>query len=140
MIRRPPRSTLFPYTTLFRSRLEWIAAGGMNNPVELTFTEAAELIGTETYFTDPKAGQRDALVYWTEGGVYPKPNKNITRDNLTRTGELMPVVSKYSRVSPAGIYRYRNTVLGPDFKDNLFSAQFNTHRIIRHKLFREGGS
>src|SRR5471030_3417448 len=26
MIRRPPRSTLFPYTTLFRS--EWIAYGG----------------------------------------------------------------------------------------------------------------
>src|SRR2546422_3295871 len=23
MIRRPPRSTLFPYTTLFRSGLEW---------------------------------------------------------------------------------------------------------------------
>src|SRR3712207_7256456 len=23
MIRRPPRSTLFPYTTLFRSRTEW---------------------------------------------------------------------------------------------------------------------
>src|SRR5690349_22340430 len=26
MLRRPPRSTLFPYTTLFRSR-HWIAAG-----------------------------------------------------------------------------------------------------------------
>src|SRR2546430_10454981 len=24
MIRRPPRSTLFPYTTLFRSHLPWI--------------------------------------------------------------------------------------------------------------------
>src|SRR2546429_7254741 len=24
MIRRPPRSTLFPYTTLFRSLLEWM--------------------------------------------------------------------------------------------------------------------
>src|SRR2546425_6581695 len=24
MIRRPPRSTLFPYTTLFRSEAEWI--------------------------------------------------------------------------------------------------------------------
>src|SRR2546426_9215350 len=23
MIRRPPRSTLFPYTTLFRSRVDW---------------------------------------------------------------------------------------------------------------------
>src|SRR5688572_32478802 len=27
MIRRPPRSTLFPYTTLFRSRREWISPG-----------------------------------------------------------------------------------------------------------------
>src|SRR3712207_7285999 len=28
MIRRPPRSTLFPYTTLFRSRLWRAVAGG----------------------------------------------------------------------------------------------------------------
>src|SRR5688572_32994867 len=26
MIRRPPRSTLFPYTTLFRSQLVWLDA------------------------------------------------------------------------------------------------------------------
>src|SRR5260221_3650066 len=30
MIRRPPRSTLFPYTTLFRSRS---TVSGMSNPV-----------------------------------------------------------------------------------------------------------
>src|SRR2546430_15018493 len=28
MIRRPPRSTLFPYTTLFRSAAVWLARGG----------------------------------------------------------------------------------------------------------------
>src|SRR5260221_8707743 len=28
MIRRPPRSTLFPYTTLFRSMPEWPAQAG----------------------------------------------------------------------------------------------------------------
>src|SRR2546422_2459193 len=28
MIRRPPRSTLFPYTTLFRSRVELLARQG----------------------------------------------------------------------------------------------------------------
>src|SRR2546430_11983473 len=30
MIRRPPRSTLFPYTTLFRSWLEWQAVPSEN--------------------------------------------------------------------------------------------------------------
>src|SRR3712207_8722933 len=31
MIRRPPRSTLFPYTTLFRSRLATLLAGRHRN-------------------------------------------------------------------------------------------------------------
>src|SRR2546430_13618225 len=30
MIRRPPRSTLFPYTTLFRS-YQWTSANGLGN-------------------------------------------------------------------------------------------------------------
>ena len=122
------------------SNLQWISAGGMNNPVGLTFTTASEVLGTQTYFTDPKAGQRDALMYWTEGGVYPKPNSNITRDELPLTGDLMPVVTKYSRVAPSGITRYRNNLLGEGYQDNLFSAQFNTHRVLRHKLIRSGAS
>src|SRR2546430_10695887 len=35
MIRRPPRSTLFPYTTLFRSTFK-DAAGNAGNPVSTT--------------------------------------------------------------------------------------------------------
>src|SRR5260370_23095922 len=31
MIRRPPRSTLFPYTTLFRSNLVQVVVGGVDN-------------------------------------------------------------------------------------------------------------
>src|SRR2546430_14958255 len=34
MIRRPPRSTLFPYTTLFRSREKRTQAGTNTNPGE----------------------------------------------------------------------------------------------------------
>src|SRR3712207_8009236 len=34
MIRRPPRSTLFPYTTLFRSRREQRRAGALRAPVQ----------------------------------------------------------------------------------------------------------
>lgn len=122
------------------SKLQWVSAGGMNNPVGLTFTAASEPLGTMTYFTDPAAGQRDALMYWTEGGVYPKPNSNIKRDKLPLTGDLMPVISKYSRVAPAGLCRYRSTALGEAFHNNLFTAQFNTHRVLRHKLIREGAS
>src|SRR3712207_4561781 len=36
MIRRPPRSTLFPYTTLFRSMLVWRAAWMGRNGVPMT--------------------------------------------------------------------------------------------------------
>src|SRR2546425_7739290 len=43
MIRRPPRSTLFPYTTLFRSqaaqRRRLAAAGGSEQRVELPFLD-----------------------------------------------------------------------------------------------------
>src|SRR2546430_3620827 len=31
MIRRPPRSTLFPYTTLFRSRIPGLSPGSSNS-------------------------------------------------------------------------------------------------------------
>src|SRR5258707_6703692 len=40
MIRRPPRSTLFPYTTLFRSRTNMmvtsLTTGGLTNIVNIT--------------------------------------------------------------------------------------------------------
>src|SRR5260370_7778235 len=39
MIRRPPRSTLFPYTTLFRSRF----ATGVHGPFQRTQTEGANI-------------------------------------------------------------------------------------------------
>src|SRR5438093_4283287 len=39
MIRRPPRSTLFPYTTLFRSRLRRRAADGRRRVLETAAPE-----------------------------------------------------------------------------------------------------
>src|SRR3989449_6232870 len=46
MIRRPPRSTLFPYTTLFRSRTSRSTVGTMtelNDHLKLLFARAARL-------------------------------------------------------------------------------------------------
>src|SRR3712207_9393706 len=51
MIRRPPRSTLFPYTTLFRSRISSIVNG-----VILRYPNPSApskfILPQETYFTD----------------------------------------------------------------------------------------
>src|SRR5258708_36601176 len=45
MIRRPPRSTLFPYTTLFRSRPGGGAVGAVPGGVELGEVELQRLAG-----------------------------------------------------------------------------------------------
>src|SRR5258707_11431938 len=43
MIRRPPRSTLFPYTTLFRSYGSWF---DVIDGVQAQFTDAGHIIGS----------------------------------------------------------------------------------------------
>ena len=119
--------------------LERVLGGGFDNPVELIFTNAGEMIGTMTYFTDPRQGQRDALMHWIEGGVYPKPHGEALAE-FVRTGDLMPTMTKFARIAPAGLMRYRGTHFGAEYKDILFSAQFNPHRVQRHKLIREGAT
>jgi putative membrane-bound dehydrogenase-like protein len=118
--------------------LEWLAGGGFDNPVEVVFTPAGETIGTMTYFKDPENGERDALLHFVEGGVYPKWYSVVSE--FKRTGELMPVMTKFARIAPSGLVRYRGTAFGNEYRDNLFSAQFNPHRVQRHVVSREGAT
>ena len=120
--------------------LEWISGGGFDNTIELVFMPSGETIGTMTYFTDPQDGLRDALMHWVEGGVYPKPHPVIDEDKLKLTGDLMPVMTKLARVSPAGLMRYRSSTFGEEYRGNLFSAQFNTGRIMRHVISTDGAT
>src|SRR3712207_8142143 len=45
MIRRPPRSTLFPYTTLFRSAAEQVRSGTKSRQEIPDFTSRSDEIG-----------------------------------------------------------------------------------------------
>src|SRR3712207_8174783 len=60
MIRRPPRSTLFPYTTLFRSKLfeaaEGVRIANADDPYGARL--AAEFPGTQTFAIDAEADWR----------------------------------------------------------------------------------
>src|SRR2546422_9061090 len=57
MIRRPPRSTLFPYTTLFRSRRRW--RGGPHYPRGARRRRAHERVAVRSGTHSGAAGRGD---------------------------------------------------------------------------------
>ncbi len=120
--------------------LESMSGGGYDNAIELVFMPSGETIGTMTYFIEPQGGMRDALMHWVEGGVYPKPYSVIEQDHYKLTGDLMPVMTKMARVAPSGLMRYRGTGFGKEYSGNLFSAEFNTGRIMRHQITADGAT
>src|SRR2546425_13301908 len=69
MIRRPPRSTLFPYTTLFRSVTEWGTARNLPpnvSPVALTLGVWHRL----EFHIDPSANLAEWWIDGTLSGRY----------------------------------------------------------------------
>src|SRR5258705_8132626 len=70
MIRRPPRSTLFPYTTLFRSNQ-------FHNPVRVPKEAGKGMAKVTLSFPD-----------WKEGEVAPEPRKSPAPRSEEHTSEL----------------------------------------------------
>src|ERR1044071_5832144 len=60
MIRRPPRSTLFPYTTLFRSR--WYSGSGIYRHAWLTVTDPIHVPTWGVFVTTPEISRDKAVV------------------------------------------------------------------------------
>src|SRR3712207_7411913 len=70
MIRRPPRSTLFPYTTLFRSALYW--KQGSYAQAELLYQRSLaireKLLGPE-HLDVASTLNNLAFLYWEKGDI-----------------------------------------------------------------------
>jgi putative membrane-bound dehydrogenase-like protein len=120
------------------SELEAVMSGGMDNPVGVTFTPEGELIFSCTFYTNPNQGMRDALVHAVEGGAYPKLTNVL--DGVKRTGELLPALAHLGPAAVAGITTTQSSGLGEGYLGNVFSAQFNMHKVGRHILRRAGAS
>src|SRR3712207_8932936 len=85
MIRRPPRSTLFPYTTLFRSHLpDQIAA----RPAEKLFSSRVHEpdLPDAVDYDDPVGDQRDELTELLRGSEVDHP-RDIRINTLFRSEE-----------------------------------------------------
>lgn len=118
-------------------QVEAYCGGGMDNPVEVAFSRTGELFGTMTFY-NPDDVRHDALVHYLYGGVYPRKHE-VVRE-FARTGDFLPPLVLYDTVAPAGLCRYESGVFGEDYRDNLFSVHFNTHRLWRHRVERAGAT
>jgi len=52
----------------------------------------------------------------------------------------MPVLTHMGPAAPAGLLRYDGQALGADYRDNLFTALFNMHKVTRHVLAPSGAT
>ncbi|MEO8429137.1 MAG: PVC-type heme-binding CxxCH protein [Verrucomicrobiota bacterium] len=115
-----------------------VVCGGFENLVEVAFTPAGEIIGTDNWFQLPSGGARDALVHLVEGGLYPMADPAKTP--LPFTGELLSPISLFPAVALSGLAFYRGQLFPDSMRGNLFSAQHNTRKVGRHALIRERSS
>src|SRR2546429_5969055 len=76
MIRRPPRSTLFPYTTLFRSETVPSRSAGDRGEYHLTFIQDVGL--TRRLARELKAVAHDAELTWPEFKRDPRSEEHTS--------------------------------------------------------------
>ncbi|MCA9014360.1 MAG: HEAT repeat domain-containing protein, partial [Planctomycetaceae bacterium] len=80
----------------------------------------------------------DCLVHWQEGGVYPHFEDCVAE--FKRTGDLLGPITRFGHVAVSGMLRYRSTQFGPEYQGNIFTSIFNTHKVIRSQLVRNGAT
>ncbi|MDP3071798.1 MAG: HEAT repeat domain-containing protein [Opitutaceae bacterium] len=114
------------------------AGGGMDNPTEITFDQEGNIFGTVNLFlANPRA---DAVVHWIYGGVYPRFDQERIIAEFKRTGDLLAPITSLGHVAPAGTTLVKNESWAPDYRGNLFLAEFNTRRIMRVAFERDGAT
>src|SRR3989442_6971581 len=92
MIRRPPRSTLFPYTTLFRSLRFWFEPLTLDGPMEVTLneTDRLEVVLKKFHRQITKAGlfqdMKKKRFYESPAVQRRRKSKGARRPNRTRLG------------------------------------------------------
>src|SRR2546421_189824 len=152
MIRRPPRSTLFPYTTLFRSRLnvETVRqAFVMRDPAPARLSWGRSLAtGVPTWFTDQiveeawgrERGQQvhlNQLVFdenWTSDhgdGLYRHELEHTLQ--AIRSTPLVDVLlhQDASQTRPAGFLRYNSDIIAYHLT-GVQSFLGNGNRLLEH--------
>src|SRR5260370_1976920 len=102
MIRRPPRSTLFPYTTLFRSK-EWQSVGGGEIHRFVVNGKTEESLGVRSEEHTSELQSHLNLVC----RLLLEKKKKTNNRSVTRTSNTLLHVRLQNPVDPQTMYRTR---------------------------------
>ncbi|MFO1461532.1 MAG: PVC-type heme-binding CxxCH protein [Verrucomicrobiota bacterium] len=123
------------------SDLDVVMSGGMDNPVEITFTPDGETLFSSTFIDFTQPGFRDGVAHAIYGGVYGKVNDVLDDGRVTRTGpDLFHPFFEAGPAAECGLTRYESAAFGVDYRDNLFATTFNLHKVTRHILRPSGAT
>ena len=122
------------------SGIEPVMTGGMDNPVHVVFTPGGERIFTTTFLVNPEGGHRDGIIHAIYGGVYGKVHDDVLEGHQRTSPQLMPVLVHLGPAACCGLARYESDSFGPEYRDNLFAACFNLHKVTRHILKPQGAT
>lgn len=115
-------------------------SGTVGNPVEVTFLPTGDAFLQGTFWAKPSAGGglRDALIHAVPGGEYSVRDRDY--QDRVRTGDFLPALVPHPATAPSGLTSYQSETWGNEYRHNLFTSHFNTGKILRHRLTREGGT
>jgi putative membrane-bound dehydrogenase-like protein len=103
-----------------------VVCRGFVNLIEVVFTPAGDILGTDNWFQWPSGGVRDALIHLQEGGLYPLKLEDKGTP-MPKTGVTLPPLALFPAVALSGLARYEAASFPPEMHGNLFStrARFN---------------
>jgi len=120
-------------------------SGCLGNPAEVVLDDAGNVFANGTFgmelpnFHRSAWARQDGAVHCVEGGGYARLNGKINSIYL-RTGIVLPQMTFHGTSAASGLAVYRSNAWGKGYEGNLFTTQFNFHKVLRLIKRADGSS
>lgn len=117
-----------------------VVCGAQGNAVGVAFLPSGDMFASGTYLAPESMGAdlRDAVIHAIDGAEYPVRDRVLNEHK--RTGELLPPLVHLGFAAASDLAAYEGPQFGDAYRDNLFVALFNMHKVVRLRLEPRGAS